>query len=338
MGEEEIKYPDTITCLVTGGAGFIGSHVCEKLLTAGNRVISVDNFNDFYDPAYKRQNISEVIRTAEESGAGFFVSLEGDIRNPLALDAVFREHKPDIVMHLAACAGVRPSIADPLLYSSVNIAGTINMLECVKRYGVGRFIFASSSSVYGNNEKIPFSETDSVDRPISPYAATKKAGELLCHTYSHLYGVNIACLRFFTVYGPRQRPDLAIYKFTKLINEGRRVPFYGDGSTERDYTYIDDILDGIIRAADWTADGSGKYAVFNLGNSSTVSLAKMVSTIETALGKSAVLDYQPLWPGDAIRTYADISYAGKILGYAPKTGFEEGIRQFVRWYRGNRIR
>ncbi len=336
MGEEQMDNRRIMNCLVTGGAGFIGSHVCEILLRTGNRVISVDNFNDLYTPAYKRENISEVTHTAKALGAGFR-SVEGDIRDISLLESVFNENKPDTVLHLAACAGVRPSIADPLLYASVNIMGTINMLECVKRHGVKSFVFASSSSVYGNNETIPYSEADAADQPISPYAATKRAGELLCHTYSHLYKVNTACLRFFTVYGPRQRPDLAIYKFVKLISEGRSVPFFGDGSTERDYTYIDDISEGVLKAAYWTTEGSGKYAIFNLGESQTISLTEMVTVLEETLGKRAVLDRQPLQPGDVKRTCADISSAAQILGYAPKTSFPEGIRQFVRWYNKKRI-
>lgn len=244
---------------------------------------------------------------------------------------MFDEHRPELVVHLAACAGVRPSILDPVLYTDVNINGTVNVLECLNRYGIKRHIFASSSSVYGNNKKVPFSESDHVDNPISPYAATKKAGELLCHTYHHLYDINTACLRFFTVYGPRQRPDLAIYKFTKLISENEPVPFYGDGSTKRDYTYIDDIVDGVVKACAWVDSDEKRYGIFNLGESAAITLTRMIGTIENALGKKAVVERLPIQPGDVEITYADITLAREVLGYCPATDFSEGIRTFITW-------
>lgn len=323
------------TCLVTGGAGFIGSHTCQSLLKRGCAVISVDNFNGYYDPMYKRDNIDEIVKTAGTKG--FFKSLELDIRDRNGLEDVFREFKPDIVLHFAACAGVRPSIMDPLLYTSVNVDGTAQILECMKDHGVKHLVFASSSSVYGNNDKLPFSEADSVDMPISPYAATKKAGELICHTYSWLYGINTACLRFFTVYGPRQRPDLAIYKFTKLISEGKPVPVYGDGTSGRDYTYIDDIVDGINRAAAWTMEKSNRYGIFNLGGSRVITLAEMIEAIESGLGIRAVKEAMTSQPGDMVRTYADLSRSEKELGYRPGTGFESGIREFIKWYKKKRL-
>ncbi len=265
-----------------------------------------------------------------------FRSYEGDIRDTSFLNRVFEESHPDLVIHLAACAGVRPSILNPVLYADVNIHGTVNVLECLKKHHIKKFLFASSSSVYGNNSKIPFCESDSVDRPISPYAATKKAGELICHTYHHLYDINVACLRFFTVYGPRQRPDLAIYKFTKLISEGKPVPFYGDGSEERDYTFIHDIVDGILKAVNWVDNSEKRFDIFNLGESKAISLSQMVITIENELDMSAVRDVKPRQPGDVQRTYADISHSRAILGYNPATKFEKGIEIFIDWYKRNR--
>lgn len=324
-----------MTYLVTGGAGFIGSHTCQALIRRGCDVICIDNFNDFYDPAYKRANIADIERTARTAQGGFKL-YEGDIRDTAFLNRVFEDTKPDLVLHLAACAGVRPSIADPVLYADVNINGTVNILECLKKFGIKRHVFASSSSVYGNNEKVPFSESDPVDKPISPYAATKKAGELLCHTYHHLYDISTACLRFFTVYGPRQRPDLAIYKFTKLISEGRKVPVYGDGSSKRDYTFIDDIVDGVVKACNWVCNHGKCFGIFNLGESHTISLSEMISAIERELGKKADIDPLPDQPGDVKVTYADISSARAILGYAPVTDFQSGIKAFIDWYKQNR--
>jgi UDP-glucuronate 4-epimerase len=321
--------------LVTGGAGFIGSHLCKALLQKNQKVIIIDNFNNFYDPIIKKNNIEEVKKfmSSNDIDSNNLQVVEGDIRNIEQLDKLFEENKINLVVHLAAMAGVRPSIKDPLLYNDVNIKGTLNLLEMCKKYGVEKFIFASSSSVYGNNKKVPFSEDDNVDFPISPYAATKKAGELLCHTYHHLYDIDVACLRFFTVYGPRQRPDLAIHKFTKLIFNDEEIPFYGDGSTERDYTYIDDIIDGVTKAIDWVQVKKGIYEIFNLGESNTITLKRMVETIEKAIGKKAKLNKLPMQPGDVKRTYADVSKAKKILGYDPKTDFEFGIESFISWYK-----
>ena len=320
--------------LVTGGAGFIGSHLGERLLTSGHDLIVIDNFNDFYDPALKRKNIEAVARTASSSGRDFILC-EGDIRDTEFIAAVFGQEAPEAVVHLAAAAGVRPSILNPLLYEAVNVRGTMNLLESAKDAGVRPFVFASSSSVYGDNPKVPFSESDPVDNPISPYAATKKAGELICHTYHHLYRINIACLRFFTVYGPRQRPDLAINKFTKLIDEGKPIPFYGDGTTSRDYTFVDDIVDGVEKALAWVCSDERLYDIFNLGESRPVELCRLVEIIEREIGKSARLEMLPLQPGDVARTYADLTKSTAILGYRPTTTIEDGVRAFVDWYRKN---
>lgn len=321
--------------LVTGGAGFIGSHLCERLLTSGHDLIALDNFSDFYDPALKRKNIEAVAKTASASGQDFILC-EGDIRDAEFIAAIFSQERPEAVIHLAAAAGVRPSILNPLLYEAVNVRGTMNLLDAAKDAGVRPFVFASSSSVYGNNPKVPFSESDPVDNPISPYAATKKAGELVCHTYHHLYRMNIACLRFFTVYGPRQRPDLAINKFTKLIDEGKTIPFYGDGTTSRDYTFVDDIVDGVEKVLAWVCSDEYRYDIFNLGGSRPVELRRLVEIIEQEVGKSARLEMLPLQPGDVARTYADLTKSTAILGYRPATTIEEGVRAFVEWYRNNR--
>lgn len=318
--------------LVTGGAGFIGSHLSEAILKRNNKVYIIDNFNDYYDPTIKKSNIQEIKKTMMENGIcdDMLQLYEGDIRDRDLLDKVF-SNKIDIVIHLAAMAGVRYSISNPQLYYDVNIIGTLNLLEKCKEKGIDKFIFASSSSVYGNNKKVPFSEKDNVDFPISPYAATKKSGELLCHTYNHLYNISIACLRFFTVYGPRQRPDLAIHKFTKLMMEGKPIPFYGDGSTERDYTYIADIVGGILKTISWIDDGECKYDIFNLGGDHTISLKEMVGTIEEVLGKKAIYDILPMQPGDVNRTCADISHSKEKINYEPKVDFKTGIVEFIHW-------
>jgi UDP-glucuronate 4-epimerase len=318
------------TVLVTGGAGFIGSHVCEALLRRGDSVVALDNFNNFYAQKIKRSNVHAIRKTAEEQ-RGSFALEEGDIRDNGFLAEAFDRHKIDAVIHLAAYAGVRPSIENPQLYTEVNVLGTTNLLEMMKTQGIKRHVFASSSSVYGNNRKIPFSENDPVDKAISPYAATKKAGEVICYTYHHLYGINTACLRFFTVYGPRQRPDLAIHKFTKLILAGQPIPFYGDGSMKRDFTYIDDIVEGVLKALDWAEGVSPKYDIFNLGNSTPMALSDLVKTIEKVVGKNAMIDKLPQPPGDVDCTYADISHAKKILNYQPSTDVTSGIVQFVHW-------
>ena len=338
--------------LITGGAGFIGSTVAEKLLEQGNKVIVVDNFNDFYDYNRKIRNILEATGNYEKVNeilensskdekieklkkivnSENFVLEYADIRDMGKMDKIFSEYKIDLVFNPAAMAGVRPSLLDPLLYEEVNIKGYMNLLELCKKYGIKKFIQASSSSVYGNNKNVPFKETDIVDFAISPYAATKKSGEVLGHVYHKLYDIDMIQLRFFTVYGPKQRPDLAIHKFTKMILEEKSIPFYGDGNTKRDYTYIDDIVDGILKSIDYLFKNQDVYEIFNLGESRVVSLKEMVETIEKVLGKKAVLDKQPMQPGDVEKTYADISKAKEILGYNPKTNFEDGIKKFVDWY------
>jgi UDP-glucuronate 4-epimerase len=313
--------------LVTGGAGFIGSHLVGRLLAEGAwRVSVVDDFNDFYDPAVKRGNVEP------HAGRDDFKLYEADIRDRAALGEIFKGTRFDVIVHLAARAGVRPSLAEPVLYAETNINGTLNLLELAREHGVRRFVFGSSSSVYGENEKVPFAEDDPIFKPISPYAATKAAGELLCHTYSHLFGVRCVCLRFFTVYGARQRPDLAIHKFARLISAGRAVPVFGDGTTRRDYTYIDDIIAGVRAAVDYEASD---YEVINLGESRTVELRELIGLLEKELGREAVIDRQPTQPGDVPQTFADISKARRLLGYDPRTPIEEGIRRFVGWYRGN---
>ncbi|MFZ3091400.1 MAG: GDP-mannose 4,6-dehydratase [Nitrospirota bacterium] len=309
--------------LVTGGAGFIGSHVVDRLLANGKKIICLDNFDNFYDPAIKRRNISEAIKNPD------FKLIEGDIRDLKLLKDIFSSHKISHVFHPAARAGVRPSIADPLLYEDVNIKGTMNMLEMAKEFKVENFVFASSSSVYGENKKVPFSESDNVDKPISPYAATKKACEEICFTYHHLYNISITCLRFFTVYGPRQRPEMAIHKFTRLIDEGKKIPMFGDGSSKRDYTYIDDIIDGVMKSL----DKRHGFEIFNLGESETTELRKLISLIEKNLGKKAIIEEQPNQPGDVPITYADIEKAKSMLQYNPTTKVEKGIELFIKWYR-----
>ncbi|HEX3560909.1 MAG TPA: GDP-mannose 4,6-dehydratase [Pyrinomonadaceae bacterium] len=311
--------------LVTGGAGFIGSHLVERLLGEGGwRVSVVDDFNDFYDPAVKRRNVAPHLRRED------FRLHEADIRDRAALGKIFREAAFDCIVHLAARAGVRPSLQEPVLYAETNINGTLNLLELAREHRVRQFVFGSSSSVYGENEKVPFSEDDPVSEPISPYAATKAAGELLCHAYSHLFGLRVVCLRFFTVYGARQRPDLAIHKFARLISAGEPIPVYGDGTTQRDYTYVDDIIAGVRAAMDYEASA---FEVINLGESRTVSLSELICLLERELGRDARIDRQPLQPGDVPQTFADTRKAGALLGYDPRTPIEEGVRRFVEWFR-----
>ena len=313
--------------LVTGGAGFIGSHLVARLLAEGAwRVLVVDDFNDFYDPSVKRRNVEP------HAGREEFKLHEADIRDRAALEEIFKATRFDVIVHLAARAGVRPSLVEPVLYAETNINGTLNLLELAREHGVRQFVFGSSSSVYGENEKVPFAEEDKVDEPISPYAATKGAGELLCHTYSHLFGLRCVALRFFTVYGARQRPDLAIHKFARLISKGEPIPVFGDGTTRRDYTYVDDIIAGVRAAMDYEASD---YEVFNLGESRTVELRELIALIEKELGREAVIDRKPLQPGDVPQTFADISKARRMLGYDPRTPIEEGIRRFVEWFKGN---
>lgn len=314
--------------LITGGAGFIGSHLVDYLLGADFpsrvRVTVVDNLNDFYDPAIKRANVAPSL--ARDN----FELIEADITDARAMDDLFAGGRFDIVVHLAARAGVRPSLVDPLAYEATNVRGTYALLEAARRHEVPQFIFGSSSSVYGVNAKVPFSEDDSTSQPISPYAATKIAGEAACHAYSHLYGMRIVCLRFFTVYGARQRPDLAIHKFARLIDAGRPIPIYGDGQTRRDYTYIDDIISGVVAAMHYE---QSQFEVINLGESETVELRRLVEVIEQAMGKRAVLDHQPAQPGDVPITYANIDKARRLLGYDPQTKIETGIEKFIAWFR-----
>lgn len=325
------------TILVTGGAGFIGSHLCERLLIEGNKVITIDNFNNFYDPKIKRNNIEEIKNTCIKNNidAKRFELIEGDFRDKDFLKDVFSNNINSVV-HLAAMAGVRPSIENPELYYDVNITGTLNLLEKCRENNIKQFVFASSSSVYGNNEKVPFAESDRVDNPISPYAATKKSGELLCHTYNHLYNINIACLRFFTVYGPRQRPDLAINKFTTLINAGKEIPFFGDGSTSRDYTYVEDIVDGIVRSINFVNTDEKVFDIFNIGGDKTITLLEMVNIISKELGIKAKLNKLPMQPGDVNRTCADITHSRDTIGYNPQTTFKTGIKNFIKWKKRNK--
>ncbi len=315
--------------LVTGGAGFIGSHLVDRLLASDiERVTVVDDFNDFYDPSIKRTNILDHLRNPR------YQISEVDIRDRVALEQVFDKNNFDCIVHLAARAGVRPSLSEPQLYTETNINGTVNLLELARHKNIKQFVFGSSSSVYGINAKVPFSEDDPIRQPISPYAATKGAGELLCHTYSHLYGLRCVCLRFFTVYGPRQRPDLAIHKFAKLISKGKPIPVFGDGTTRRDYTYIDDIINGVMAAINYD---KSDYEVINLGESRTVELRELISLLEKELDAHAIIDRQPPQPGDVPQTFADISKARALLGYNPKTQFEDGLHRFVEWFRAKLV-
>jgi UDP-glucuronate 4-epimerase len=308
--------------VITGAAGFIGSHLTERLLQDGWDVVGVDNFDEFYDPGIKRGNLAECM--AHER----FELVETDIRDKPAMERAIAADT-DVIVHLAARAGVRPSIEQPQLYADVNINGTVVLLEIARQRGLKKFIFASSSSVYGNNEKVPFSEDDNVDFPISPYAATKKAGELICHTYHHLYGTAITCLRFFTVYGPRQRPDLAIHKFARLIEADEPIPVYGDGTMMRDFTYIDDIIQGVVAAIDKCTG----YEIYNLGESQPISVNDLIAEIENALGKEAIRNHLPRQPGDVERTYADVAKAERELGYRRTTDIRAGLEAFVAWLR-----
>jgi len=307
--------------LVTGGAGFIGSHLCESLLGRGDRVVAFDNFDPYYDPSIKRENVAAALKNPA------FRLVTGDIRDAGAVEPLFRDGKFDAVVHLAARAGVRPSIAQPVLYSDVNLTGTSVLLEACRRHGPKRFVFGSSSSVYGNTNKVPFSETDPVTHPVSPYAATKAGGELLCYAHHHIHGLEITCLRFFTVYGPRQRPEMAIHKLARQILDGQAFPRFGDGSSQRDYTYIDDIIDGVLRAM----DRIGGFRIYNLGESRRVSLGELIALLEREIGVPAKIEAMPDQPGDVRTTWADVSRARADLGYDPKVPIEEGIRRFVAW-------
>ena len=312
--------------LVTGGAGFIGSHVCEQLLRDGHRVWAFDDLNDFYDPLIKRRNLAEI-----QAVGKLFTFVGGDLCDASAVNGLFAATKFDQVIHLAARAGVRPSLEQPALYQRVNVEGTVNILEAARKNGCKKIIIASSSSVYGVNAKVPFSESDPIFSAVSPYAASKLACEALGHVYHYIYGLDVAMLRFFTVYGPRQRPDLAIHKFTKLIAAGQPIPVFGDGSTARDHTFITDILDGILAC---TRREFG-FEIFNLGESQVIRLDKLISLIESALGKKAVIDRQSLQPGDVPITFADISKAQRMLGYNPQVKAEKGIPLFIEWFRKN---
>ena len=308
--------------LVTGGAGFIGSHLCERLLREGHSVCILDDLNNFYSPTAKLANLEAIGRQ------GAYDFYHGDISRYDRVEEVFEASRPETVIHLAARAGVRPSLDQPLLYGQVNVQGTVSVLEACRKYGARKFIFASSSSIYGVANKVPFREEDSVNLPVSPYAATKIAGEKIAYTYSHLYGIHVVCLRFFTVFGPRQRPDLAIRKFIAMIDRGEPIPVYGDGSSGRDYTFVADTVDGVMGALAYDCP----YDIFNLGNSHPVKLISLIQTIEAAMGKPADIRWLPDQPGDVPITYADISKARRVLGYNPQASLRQGIDQFLEWY------
>ncbi len=312
--------------LVTGGAGFIGSHLTRRLLDRDDQVTVLDDFNDFYDPARKRANLTPF------EGSNRFRLVEADVRDGKFIEGLFRENRFDAVVHLAARAGVRPSLKEPTLYEETNCIGTMNLLETARHHGPDTFIFGSSSSVYGINEKVPFSEDDEVNQPISPYATTKRAGELLCFNYHHLYDMNITCLRFFTVYGPAQRPEMAIHKFTDLLAQDKSVPMYGDGTSRRDYTYITDIIDGVVASLDLAPP----FEIINLGGAETTALVDLVRWISEELAVESRVQYLPDQPGDVPITFADIRKAKRLLGYSPKVSIREGLRRFVAWYRQDR--
>lgn len=307
--------------LVTGGAGFIGSHTCGRLIAEGHEVVLLDDFNDFYDPAIKRANVTSL-------GGGALIH-EGDIRDRDFVRHVLAGDRFDSIIHIAGRAGVRPSLKDPQLYIDTNITGTHNLLEAAREQGVGRFVFASSSSVYGLSRTVPFTEDLALPQTLSPYAATKLAGEHLCGNYAHLYNMRVVCLRFFTVYGPGQRPDLAIHKFTDAIHHGKPIPQFGDGSTRRDYTYVDDIVQGIMGSLRYEGP---LFDIFNLGENQTTTLSELISAIENALGRKAIIERLPEQRGDMPLTAADISKARALLGYDPRTKIREGIPKFVNWY------
>lgn len=316
--------------LITGGAGFIGSHLARRLLLRGDRVTVLDDFNDFYDPRRKRQNLAALQDLPQVAESPERLRLvEGDIRDEALVERLFAAAGFDAVVHLAARAGVRPSLREPVLYEEVNCIGTLRLLEAARRHGPPTFLFGSSSSVYGINEKVPFAEDDPVDQPISPYATTKRAGELLCYNYHHLYGLRTACLRFFTVYGPAQRPEMAIHKFTDLLAHGRPVPMFGDGGSRRDYTYVDDIVDGLLS----TLELAPGFEILNLGGAETTTLKDLVRWIAEELAVEPRIEYLAAQPGDVPVTFADVSKAARVLGYSPKVPIREGLRRFVRWYR-----
>jgi UDP-glucuronate 4-epimerase len=312
--------------LVTGAAGFIGSHLSERLVARGDEVVGLDNFDPFYPRAVKERNVVGLL-----AGPRFSL-VEGDLRQPADLERAFEAARPDAVVHLAALAGVQPSLADPARYADVNVLGTVRITEAARKHGVRRFVFASSSSVYGRDSVPPFKEADVCLQPVSPYASTKRAGELGLFTAHHLYGLDVTCLRFFTVYGPRQRPDLAIHKFARLILAGKPITLYGDGSTSRDYTWIDDIIDGVVAAIDEQGRGGPPaFRIYNLGGSRTTTLARLVELISGSIGQKPTIEWKPEQPGDMKRTHADVSLAGKALGYSPRVPIEEGIARFAAW-------
>ncbi|MBR3228253.1 MAG: GDP-mannose 4,6-dehydratase [Erysipelotrichaceae bacterium] len=319
------------TLFITGAAGFIASTASEKLLKKGYDIIGIDNFCDYYDVELKRKNIEIVRKVAEETGR-LYTLIEGDIRDKELIDEIFAGHEFAACIHWAAMAGVRPSIEDPQYYVDVNINGLMNILEGCRKH-CRKLVFISSSSVYGNNKKVPFSEKDNVDNPISPYAATKKAGELLCYTYHSLFGIDVNCLRYFTVYGPRQRPDLAINKFTRLLLNGEHIPMFGDGTTARDYTYVDDIVKGTVLSMEYLLHNDGVYDIFNLGGSHPIDLKSLIDLIGKTVGIEPVIDQYPMQAGDVNITYSDYSHAREVLGYEPETGIEEGLKKFVEWYK-----
>ena len=315
------------TYLITGGAGFIGSTLADKLLNENNKIIIIDNFCDFYNIKLKEANIEENLNNKK------YKLYRNDIRDKSALNMIFTENKIDVVIHLAAMAGVRPSIENPILYQEVNCMGTQNILEEIKNYNVNKLVMAYSSSVYGNNKEVPFKENMVVDFAISPYAATKKANEVMTHVYHKLFNMNVVMLRFFTVFGPRQRPDLAINKFTRLLLNNEEIPMFGDGKTSRDYTYIDDIVQGICNTIEYVKKNTNIYEILNIGNSSPIELREMIDVIAKVLNKKPKINQLPMQPGDVERTYADISKAKKLINYEPTISFEEGIEKFIKWYK-----
>ncbi len=315
------------TILVTGAAGFIGSHTSQLLLKKGYQVVGLDEINDYYDPKWKEQNLRELLVNPD------FTFIKADIRDLAKLEQLIAKYNLAGIIHLAARAGVRPSIEQPLLYEEVNVRGTLNLLEIARKKGIKQFVFASSSSVYGNQNKTPFSEIDPVNEPISPYAATKKAGEMLCHTYSHLFKINCICLRFFTVYGPQGRPDMAPYIFTKAILQGQAIKKFGSGENKRDYTYVDDIVSGVVASLELNR----QFEIINLGNSQPISLNEFIVTLEKVTGLKMQIEQLPMQAVDVEQTFADINKAQKLLGYQPRTDFVTGIKQFVKWYRENRL-
>ena len=315
--------------LITGCAGFIGSHLSETLLKEGHQVVGIDNFDPFYKREIKEQNLKGLLSNTH------FQFIEGDLKDSNVFDQIGIDI--DIIVHLAAKAGVLPSLKDPIAYLNDNVIATQNLLNLCKERHIMKFVFASSSSIYGNNKSIPFTETDNVDQPISPYAASKKACELITHTAHHLYKLDVVNLRFFTVFGPRQRPDLAIHKFIKLVDEGKEITMYGDGSTSRDYTFVNDTVQGIMGACNYISTHENVYEIVNLGNNTPVKLKDLIATIEKVMNKKVKINHQPMQPGDVDITFANIDKAKKLFGYAPSTSLEDGISSFVKWYHEQKV-